>query len=280
VEQVRDRINQWFESHEVAWEIFMVVLAVVFVVLAFLPRRDVLTFTEAVISIVFVSEFTVRIVAARSRRHYLLHHWMDLVALLPALPGYHNATVARMARLLRLLMILRLLGAMDRMTNHIRGVTAQPGLTYLIAMITVMVLAIAGIDYFVERGQYEGLNSYSKAVYWALVTVTTTGYGDIAPQTPLGRAMATLLMIGGLILWSLLTASIINYTSELSRARHRPQNNAVEELKGKLDRLDSMSRDELVALRGAVLALVDQRLTAAAVPPSELAQGGSPSAKP
>lgn len=258
---VRERINQWFDRYEVPWELFMVSLAILFVVLAFVPGHPVLAVVDLGISVFFVVEFTIRISAARSRSQYLLHHWMDLVALLPALPGYqHNATWARMARLLRLLMILRLLGALDRITHHVRGVTAQPGLTYLIAAIAVMVLAVAGISYGVERAQNEGLDSYSKAIYWALVTVTTTGYGDIVPRTPLGRALATVLMIGGLVLWSLLTASIINYLSELSRGRQRPHSPVVEEVKAKLDRLDSLSRDELASLKGMVTALLDLRL--------------------
>ncbi|MBI4200189.1 MAG: potassium channel family protein [Chloroflexi bacterium] len=262
MEQLRDRINGWFEKHEVPWELFMVAWAIIFVVLAFLPGHPIFKVIDVGISIFFVTEFCVRILAARSRSHYLLHHWMDLVALVPAIPGYQdNATAARLVRLLRLLMVLRLLGALDRITHHIRGVTAQPGLTYLIAIIIVMVFGAAAVNYFVERDIQNTLyDSYSSAVYWAIVTVTTTGYGDITPKTALGRSMSAMLMIGGLILWSLLTASVINYLSEIARSRRHHVDQALEELKGKLDRLDSLSPDELLSLKGAVAAIVDRRL--------------------
>ena len=87
------------------------------------------------------------------------------------------------------------------------------------------------------------------------------GYGDIVPKSPLGRTMAATLMIGGLILLSLLTASIINYLTELSKARHHNTSGPLmEELKAKLDRLDQLSGDELASLKGSVAALVDRRL--------------------
>ena len=263
MDPLRDRINIWFDKHEVAWELFMVALAIIFVVLAFVPGHRLFVVIDIVISAIFITEFTIRILAARSRSYYLLHHWMDVIALIPAIPGYsEDATIARMARFLRLLMILRLLGALDRLTHHVRGVTAQPGLTYLIGIITALVFGAAGVNYFAEQSIHNTpFDSYSSALYWAVVTVTTTGYGDIAPKSALGRSMAATLMIGGLILWSLLTASVINYLSELSKARHHNASNPLmEELKGKLDRLDQMSRDELTSLKGSVDALVDQRL--------------------
>ncbi|MEK7777970.1 MAG: ion transporter, partial [Chloroflexota bacterium] len=216
MDHLRNRINNWFDRHEVAWELFMVAMAILFVVLAFAPEHRLFVVIDIVISAFFITEFTIRILATRSRSHYLLHHWMDVIALIPTIPGYsQDATLARMARLLRLLMILRLLGALDRITHHVRGVTTQPGLTYLIGIIVVLVLGAAGINYFAER-DIEGtqFDSYSSAIYWAVVTVTTTGYGDITPKGALGRSMAGMLMVGGLILWSLLTASVINYLSE------------------------------------------------------------------
>lgn len=266
MEQIREGINNWFEKHQVAWELFMVLLAIVFVVTGFLPREPFILALDIAISAFFVTEFAVRIAASRSRAQYLLNHWMDIVALLPAIPGYQNASVARMARLLRLLMVLRLLGAVDRIMKHVRGVTAQPGLTYLTGLIVVMVLSVAAVGYFVERGINDGLDSYSDAIYWALVTVTTTGYGDIVPKTPLGRSLASLLMIGGLVLWSLLTASIIGYINGLTspRSGRGPRNGksslAIDELKVKLDNLDSLSGDDLVSLKGSVTALIDSRM--------------------
>ena len=265
MDSARDRINNWFEKYEVPWEIFMVLMAVVFVVIAFLPDHRALDLIDYGISAFFLTEFTIRILAARSRTHYLLHHWMDVVALIPAIPGYQDnasvARVARVARLLRLLMILRLLGAVDRITNHVRGVTAQPGLTYLIAIIVALVFGTAAVNFFAER-HIEGtlFDSYSSSVYWAIVTVTTTGYGDITPTTALGRSMSATLMVGGLILWSLLTASVIAYISELARARRRQVSRPVEEASSKLGNLDDLSPDELVALRGTITALIDDRL--------------------
>jgi len=269
---VRDRITAWFERNTVRWELFMAALAIAFVVLRFLPvRGPAITGVELAISAFFLAEFLLRIGASRARMNYLLNHWMDLVAIFPTIPGYQDAAFARMARLLRLLIVLRLLGSVDRFMTHVRGVTAQPGLTYLVGVITVLVAGGGAVAFFAERGSNPTMDSYSKAVYWAVITVTTVGYGDILPITSLGRSMAGLIVIGGLVLWSLLTASIISYLTELTK-RKPDGNPAVEDLKERLDRLDSMSRDEMLSLQGALNALLDSRIAIASTDPHRARQ--------
>lgn len=257
---MRDRVTAWFDRNTVRWESFMALLAIAFVALGFLPFHGAaLTSVELAISAFFLVEFVLRIGASRARGQYLLNHWMDLVAVFPTIPGYQDAAFVRMARLLRLLMVLRLLGAVDRFMTHVRGVTAQPGLTYLVGVITVLVMGGGAVAFFGERASNPGMDSYSKAVYWAVITVTTVGYGDILPMTSLGRAMAGLIVVGGLVMWSLLTASIVSYLAELT-GKKPDGNAAVEDAKGKLDRLNSLSRDELLSLRGALDALLDNRI--------------------
>ena len=273
MELLRDKINQWFDRHEVAWELFMSLMVLVFIGLSFLPGHPLAVTVDVVISLGFVAEFTVRLAASRSRRLYLLHHWMDVVALIPVLPLYRDTPWARAFRLLRLLMALRLLGALDRVTHHVTGVTAQPGLTYLVVLILLLVFSAAGIVYLAEGSSPPGaerneeLDSYTKALYSALLNVATESGAQ--PRTGLGKSMVLLLMFGGLILSSLLTASIITYLNELIKAGQKRHNPAVEDVKARLDRLDDLHADELRSLRGAVLAIIDHRISQA--PPSQIA---------
>src|SRR6478752_1119833 len=103
---MRDRFNGFVERHEVAWELTMALLAVVYVAVGFAlddpalqPMVPTLEATELAVTLVFVAEFSSRFGASRDRRVYLRGHWIDLVALIPA---------GRALRVLRLLRLLRL----------------------------------------------------------------------------------------------------------------------------------------------------------------------------
>src|ERR1035437_3604999 len=99
---MRDAFNRWFVTHEVAWELAMAALAIVYVALGFIiddatAARPEIVAAELVLTGVFVLEFGSRILAARSRLAYLRGHWIDVIALAPPIRG------ARVLRLLRLL---------------------------------------------------------------------------------------------------------------------------------------------------------------------------------
>lgn len=116
---MRDRFNAFIERHDVAWELGMAFLAVIYVAAGFAldnPAADVapaLQATESMLTAVFLAEFGIRLAAANDRKRYLRGHWIDLIALIPATRGF------RLARLLRLLRLIRAFAGLFRAMGHI-----------------------------------------------------------------------------------------------------------------------------------------------------------------
>src|SRR4051794_5522720 len=125
---MRDRFNAFVERHEVAWELTMALLAVIYVAVGFAlddptlqPIAPTLEAAELVLTTVFVAEFSSRVVATRDRRAYMRGHWIDLVALIPA------GRVLRIFRLLRLLRLVRAFAGVYRALGHVTSLAEHRG---------------------------------------------------------------------------------------------------------------------------------------------------------
>lgn len=206
----RDHFNQWFVTHEVAWELFMAALAIVFVALGFMADeaaadRPDIDAAELGLTAIFLAEFVSRFAAARQRVAYLRGHWIDLVALAPPIRG------ARILRLLRLLRLVRSFAGLYRAGLHVQGLARHRGFAWLlVCWLGVMVLCSAWL-YVAEHDVNKAVNNPFDALWWDVVTLTTVGYGDVTPVTPEGRLAAMCLMILGIGLFGAITATITSY---------------------------------------------------------------------
>ena len=208
---LRDAFNSWFVAHEVAWELAMAALAVLYVALGFLADelpagdRSEVGAAELVLTGIFVLEFGSRILAARSRTVYLKGHWIDVVALVPPIRG------ARVLRLLRLLRLVRAFAGIYRAGLHLNALARHRGFAWLLlAWLGVMALCSAWM-YVAERGLNKAIDSPFDALWWGVVTLTTVGYGDVYPVTTEGRIAAMALMLLGIGLFGAITATITSY---------------------------------------------------------------------
>jgi voltage-gated potassium channel len=115
----------------------------------------------------------------------------------------------RLARLARMLRFSRLAGVTFRGLTELRSVLARRGLLYVGATTMILVLAGAAALEVVEPKTIRG--GYLDGVWWAIVTASTVGYGDIAPSTVGGRVIAIVLMLAGIGLISTFSASVTSY---------------------------------------------------------------------
>ena len=166
--------------------------------------------------VAFALDFAVRIVLAHERARYAMRHLVDLAVI--ALP------VLRPLRLLRLVLLLRVLnrGA----TNELRGriIVYVSGATILL----LLTASLAELD--AERG-HAGANitSFGDALWWSATTITTVGYGDRYPVTTEGRWVAAGLMLGGVALLGIVTASIASWLIERVRETEQQAQAATRE---------------------------------------------------
>jgi len=157
--------------------------------------RTWLTAVSWTVWLAFTADFAVRLALSQERGRYALHHWYD-VALI-ALP------LLRPLRLLRLLAFLRILNR-SAATNLAGRVT-----TYVIgtALMLMALSAIAVLDVEQDRPD-ANITTFGDALWWAATTVTTVGYGDRYPVTTTGRFIAFVLMLAGIALVGVITASV------------------------------------------------------------------------
>ena len=163
--------------------------------------RDWETVTNWVILLFFLAETVILSGLVTETKRYLLTNWVNLLIIVVGIPLLWSDQPY--AGALRSLRILLLLGLVFEISSTVRQVLARNnvGLTLLVSFIIIIMAGttIAAIDPAVET-PWEG-------IWWAWVTVTTAGYGDIVPESPPGRVFGGILMILGLGLFSLITAS-------------------------------------------------------------------------
>lgn len=217
---VRDRYNAFIERHDVAWELTFAALAVGYVAVGFIAddappdQARFLSIVDAGLTGIFVAEFSTRIYAAPDRQRYLRNHWIDLVALIPAIRE------VRILRLLRLLRLVRAFAGIYRALQHFERLARHRGLAALYtAWLAVMVICSI-LLYAAENGINEAVKSPLDALWWGIVTITTVGYGDVYPVTTEGRIAAAALMLLGIGLFSAITATVTSFM--LTDREHHP----------------------------------------------------------
>lgn len=166
--------------------------------------HDFLNISEWIITILFSLEYIARIITVRKPLNYVFSFYgiIDLLSTIPKyisliFGGVHALAALRALRLLRIFRILKLaryLGASNTLVNALKASKAKISV-FLFAVIIVAII-LGTIMYLIE-GEENGFSNIPKSVYWCIVTLTTVGFGDIAPQTPLGQFIASLVMILG-----------------------------------------------------------------------------------
>lgn len=176
---------------------------------------------EWAFTILFSIELLLRLIAVKRPVRYLLSFYglVDLLAILPTylsllVPGTQYLLTIRILRLLRIFRILKL-------TEYVSGgrvilsalrASKQKISVFLVAVLTIV--TVVGSLMYVIEGEENGFTDIPTSIYWAIVTLTTVGYGDLAPQTALGKLLASIVMILGYGIIAVPTGIV---TAELAR---------------------------------------------------------------
>ncbi|CAM4112393.1 ion transporter [Gillisia limnaea] len=159
---------------------------------------------EWIITGVFTIEYVLRIITIKQPKRYIFSFYgiVDLLSTLPSyiaiVSGGHNMLFAvralRLLRIFRILKITRYIGESDKLIRALKN--SRPKiLVFLFAVVIISV--IMGSVMFLVEGPENGFTSIPVAIYWCIVTLTTVGFGDIHPVTPLGQFIASFIMIMG-----------------------------------------------------------------------------------
>lgn len=223
--ETRTSGGKWFDVI-LLWAI---ILSVVVVLLeSVMEIRTVygreLNLLEWFFTILFTIEYGFRLYSARSAFRYAFSFFgvVDFLAIAPTfisliLPGAHYLVVIRILRVLRIFRILKLTDYSSQ-AQLIMGalVGSRKKISVFLLGVLTLVVIIGSLMYIIE-GEANGFRDIPTSIYWAIVTMTTVGYGDLSPQTPLGKMLAAAVMIIGYAIIAVPTGIVTLEVAEATR---------------------------------------------------------------
>ena len=179
-------------------------------------------------TVIFTLEYVTRLWCIQDTARYA-RSFYGVVDLLGIIPTYLSLLVAdtqyllvirilRVLRVFRVLRMVRYVGEAELLTQAL--IASRRKITVFISSVLALVVIFGSFMYLIE-GEANGFTSIPRSIYWAVITLTTVGYGDLTPHTPLGQAVATLVMIMGYGIIAVPTGIV---TLELSEAHKRAAN--------------------------------------------------------
>lgn len=215
--------NNWKERwHEIIYEadsragkyfdlilIIAIIFSIILVMLESVKELDsqyhaFFNISEWVITVLFTIEYILRIITVKKPRSYIFSFYgiIDFLSTIPKyislfIGGAHALVALRALRLLRIFRILKLVRFVGATENLGKALKASRYKIFVFISAVMIICVIIGTVMYLLEGDPSGFTSIPRSIYWAIVTLTTVGYGDIAPQTALGQLLASLVMILG-----------------------------------------------------------------------------------
>lgn len=199
----------------VIYELFICILSVISVVFAIidiasgLPQH--LIIVDRIIYCIFVTDYLIRFIKDNEKKYFFKHNIIDLVAIIPfnsafrALRITKSFRVFRLAKLSKLAKLSRLASVSGRLLSKSKRFLNTNGFKYMLISAGVLILVGGSLITYFEK------MSFADGIWWAFVTTTTVGYGDISPSSSAGRIIACILMLVGIGLIGSLTSTITTF---------------------------------------------------------------------
>jgi len=173
---------------------------------------------DLIIALIFLFDFIIGMTLADSRRKYFKRNWPDLLASIPITEGVFRSL--RILRILRLVRIIRVIARVRRIAVVADKIADESSkYIYATAITTVVILSSAVAFFTMEIEVNPNVNNFFDAIWWAVVTATTVGYGDIYPVTWEGRIIGMMLMFFGIGLVGTIAGFLGGYFIEKKRQK-------------------------------------------------------------
>ena len=213
------------------FDVVLLIFIVLSIVLVMLESVDyignkyygILNILEWIITILFTFEYIARIICVKKPKAYIFSFYgiIDFLSTIPKylslfFVGTHSLVAIRALRLLRVFRILKLTRYIGESTNFGRALKrSRVKVAVFLSFVLVLCIILGTVMYLIEGDEDSGFSSIPRSVYWAIVTLTTVGYGDIAPVSALGQSIASLIMILGYGIIAIPTGIV---TSEMTKS--------------------------------------------------------------
>ncbi|MFT7037228.1 MAG: cell volume regulation protein A [Cyclobacteriaceae bacterium] len=199
---------------------------------------------EMVITIIFTVEYLLRVWTTKNSREYIFSTFgiVDFLAILPfflelIFVNISTLGIIRLLRILRIFRVLKLARFIGEANILAKGVKANANKIFVFLFFVLIICTIMGSIMFLVEGPENGFTSIPRGVYWAVVTLTTVGYGDITPHTPIGQFISIIIMIigygviavpTGLVAAGVIDAAKENNTKKLDCHKCKSKDNPID----------------------------------------------------
>ncbi|WP_395319637.1 ion channel [Fructilactobacillus frigidiflavus] len=196
----------------------IIILAIISIMMAILDLNNVINLTkypyyeiDTSIWIVFIFDYVGGLFLANNKKLFIKHHIFDLLAIIPVnsffmiFKTFRFTRIFKLAKLTKLSRLLRLVGVTGKLKERVSKFLNTNGFIYLAIICGIILLISAGVYSLSEN------ISFTKALWWAIATTTTVGYGDISPNTTIGKLVAVVLMLVGISFVGMLTSTITSF---------------------------------------------------------------------
>ena len=189
--------------------LILIILSIILVMLESVKEIDeiyhnILYFGEWIITVFFTIEYIARVITVKKPSKYIFSFYgiIDLISTIPLylsffIVGSQTLLTVRALRLLRVFRILKITRYIGESNKLIKALKNSRVKIFVFLFAVIIIAIISGTLMYLIEGEKSGFNNIPISVYWSIVTLTTVGYGDIAPITPLGQLIASFIMILG-----------------------------------------------------------------------------------
>jgi voltage-gated potassium channel len=229
--EAETRAGRWFDFSLIAAILLSVAVVMLDSVSSISSRHaEALNALEWFFTVAFTIEYIARLTCVKHPLRYAKSFYgiVDLLAILPTyaaffIPGLHALVDLRLLRLLRMFRLLKLAAYVEEYSLLGSALLAsRRKIVIFLSVVAIVVVVNGTLLYVIEGGPNSPFSSIPTSVYFAITAVTTVGFGDITPQTDLGRAITSITMLVG---WSVLAVPTGIITSEMTAQRFAPKPN-------------------------------------------------------
>ncbi len=229
------------KKQHVYYDIIMSTLAVGAALLAFIDISQGLNewqrWLDYILWGIFCVDYTIRFWLAPQKMPFIKTNICDLIAIIPFYTIFRAFRLQKIMKSLRVLKIPRIIAFLYRPLRKAKRFFNTNGFKYVV-FVTIAMIGAGGVLIHFAEGM-----SYGDGLWWAFVTATTVGYGDISPTTFYGRIIATVLMLLGIGLIGTVTSTLTSYFLKIQDKNVR--NQVIDVIKDKLEHLDELSEEDV-----------------------------------
>ena len=215
----------------------------------------ILDISDNIIWIIFVIDYTVRIILSEDKLKFIKTNKIDLISIVPFNAMFQSLRIfkfAKVVKLAKLSKLIRFAVLIYKFKNRADKFLKTNNFQYIL-IITVVIVFLGAFGISIAEDK-----TFSDSIWWSFVTTTTVGYGDISPATNIGRIIASILMLVGIGFVGILTGTIATYFLTGKKKEQSYKNEVIEIIQEKLNNFESLSKEDLENMHKILLSLKDQ----------------------